>query len=463
MSQPTPPTPPLLHDVLRAVPRRYRLPAFADASASTRHAGPATTLAMVIEHARAAVSRGEEPDPALKRQFLAALARMIEEAMRAESPDPAFQAAVLRHRAAQVREYASLHAHAAADRRRLHASVNAVAHPNKPRESTPAPLREAMAHLHATASASCWPALHDSARHLLAMPEIASVPAVRQAVQGLVDAPALARLRRLDALSSDPLVRQYLTLWQQHGPRAGTATAAAQGVASRHRGNAAEESAAQALRSLALRLDQAEGATASYRVVTSMRVPSSLPASHERAKTEWDVVLLRRAGTIEGAPAWDVCLLVEVKASVDAATGDLPRLLRGLRLLSHAETHAHYPFQTAQGPVCLRGASLRALGADEARLAGTVLYCCDSADEAAPRLLGAAGRMQLMSGPTALDYARALAEQQPVDPNDLEPIWRDLLASPRWTAVLHQYQTLRRVRELMVHTDDLFAAIAAVR
>jgi len=46
---------------------------------------------------------------------------------------------------------------------------------------------------------------------------------------------------------------------------------------------------------LARRLNEAEGSLASYCVVNSMRVPAAMPASHERAKTEWDVVLLRRA------------------------------------------------------------------------------------------------------------------------------------------------------------------------
>lgn len=191
--------------------------------------------------------------------------------------------------------------------------------------------------------------------------------------------------------------------------------------------------------------------------MTSLRVPASIPASHERAKTEWDVVLLRR----RSAEAWDVCLLVEVKASVDAATTDFPRLLRGLCLLAQADADIVYAFDTQQGTVPLHGASLRALPTDEASLAATVLYCCDAPAEAAPRLLGAASRMQLLSAPATLAFASALAGTQHADPCDLEPVWHHLLASPKWGAVLHQLPMLRAVRDLMVHTDDLLAALPA--
>ncbi|KAG1257227.1 hypothetical protein G6F65_015994 [Rhizopus arrhizus] len=100
-----------------------------------------------------------------------------------------------------------------------------------------------------------------------------------------------------------------------------------------------------------------------------MLVPASIPASAERAKSEWDAVLLRQTRTDAATPVWDVCLLLEAKASIDAATADLPRLQRGLRLLAHADDNAVYPFQTRQGVMHLRGASLRALPADPSDLA----------------------------------------------------------------------------------------------
>jgi hypothetical protein len=271
--------------------------------------------------------------------------------------------------------------------------------------------------------------------------------------------PALARLQRLEALSSDEFVRRYQSLWDRNGPRPGSDSAAAQGSASRQRGAAVEASAAQVLEALARRLNETEGPQVTYRVVTSMRVPASIPASPERAKSEWDVVLLRSAPPVDSTAVWDVCLLVEAKASVDAATTDLPRLLRGLRLLGHAKEDAVYSFESHEGTVRLRGASLSALPTDEADLASTVLYCCDAPAEATTRLLSAASRMQLLSAPASLEFASKLAEQQHMDTQCLEAVWHQLLESPRWRAVLHQYPMLRQARELMVHTADLSAAI----
>ncbi len=275
----------------------------------------------------------------------------------------------------------------------------------------------------------------------------------------LLNSAALTRLRRLDTLASDDLVRQYQTLWDQHGPRPGSLEAVSQGSASQRRGAVVEALAAQALEALARRLNEAEGAQASYRVVTSMRVPASIPASHERAKTEWDAVLLRQAKMADASAAWDVCLLVEAKASADAATTDLPRLRRGLRLLAHAEQNVDYAFEAQQGAVRLRGASLRTLAIDDTDLTRVVLYCCNAPAEAAPRLLSAASRMQLLSAPASVEFASALAQKHTADPQDLEPVWHQLLESPRWAMVLHQYPTLLQARELMVHTDDLLAAI----
>ncbi|WP_422650331.1 3-deoxy-D-arabino-heptulosonate 7-phosphate synthase [Cupriavidus sp. H18C1] len=474
MSLPLPPPPALLDDTLRAVARRYRLPAIGAVSERIHDANPATALAVTIEQARLALANGEVPGAALKHLFVESLARMVRDAIRPDAGDPAFQAMVLRHQVAHVREYASLAARAEQDRRLVLAAVNAVAHPNKPQRGASAPQREAMTHLHAAASASSWAVLHDTVRRLLAMPAISNeapnatpnAAPLQPALAQLLDSPALERLRRLEALSSDAQVRQYRSLWERQGPRSGTATATAQGVSSRQRGAAVEALAAQALRALAQRLNDAEGTSAPYRVVTSMRVPASLPASHERAKTEWDAVLLRQASTKDEAddetPAWDVCLLVEAKASVDAATTDLPRLLRGLRLLVHAEQHVTYAFQTEQGTVRLRGASLSALPTDEAGVASKVLYCSDAPAESNPRVLSAASRMQLLSAPATLAFASKLIETQQADSRELEPVWHQLLESPQWSAVLNQYRALRRVRELMVHADDLLAAIGDV-
>ncbi len=50
---PLPPSPPLLDTILRAVPRRYRVPSAPEAATRTPNAGPATTLAMTGSNTRA--------------------------------------------------------------------------------------------------------------------------------------------------------------------------------------------------------------------------------------------------------------------------------------------------------------------------------------------------------------------------------------------------------------------------
>jgi hypothetical protein len=456
-----PPSPSLLDETLNAVARRYRVPASAGASAATIQASPATALVLAIEQARAAIAHGEAPAPATRDAFIDALARMIRDALRDESADPVFQAALLRHRTAVIREYASLAAHAERDRRMIHASVNAIAHPAKQQRAA-SERREALARLHACASSEAWSELDDIARRFIdtrEMADEADESPLQRGLAQLLENPALQRLRRLDALASDERVRHYQSLWGRLGPRPGSSLAVARGLSAKQRGAAVEALATRALEALARRLNDAERAFASYRVVNSMRVPASIPASHERAKTEWDVVLLRQAKTPDQSVAWDVCLLVEAKASADSATTDFPRLLRGLELLAHAGKDSVYPFRTQQGTVYLSGASLGALRTDEASLARTVLYCSDAPAETAPRLLSAASRMQLLSAQASLEFAGALVEGRDAAAIDLEPVWHQLLTSSRWRAVLNQYATLRQVRELMVHAQDLQAAV----
>src|SRR3546814_18059819 len=127
-------------------------------SSDLQETDPATELAIVIEQARAAAAGEVAPDAALKRRFIQALARMICDAMHPESGDPAFQAIVLRHRSIQVREYASLQAHADQDRRKVSTVVNAIAHPAKQQRIPPGRPRESMAQLHRLADAASWSA-----------------------------------------------------------------------------------------------------------------------------------------------------------------------------------------------------------------------------------------------------------------------------------------------------------------
>lgn len=452
---------PLLDQTLRAVARRYRvgeMPAANGVEDGAEDSDPAMALAIAIEEARAAVQAGAAPPTTSARLFTGALARLIRNALRERGGDGAFQAMVLRHRYALVREHASLSAHASADRRAVRTAVDAFAHPGKRRAMPAGPLADALEQMHAASADGQWSALTRCAAHLLA-----ATPAKEDAHSALAAGlgkllrePALARLRRLDELARDPGVQRYQSLWERQGPRPGTPEAAARGATARQRGDAVEAMAEKAMSALAAHLVRATGEI--YRVATSLRVPASIPGNADRAKTEWDVALLRQAGA-DASPVWDVCLLVEAKASTDAATTDLPRLLRGLRLLAHADPHVTYAFESHQGPVRLRGASLAALTTDEASLATTVLYFSDAPAEALPRLLSAAGRMQLLSAQESLAYACLLADGKVPDTHLLEPVWEQLLVSPRWSAVLNQLPLLRQVRDLMVHADDLHAAI----
>jgi hypothetical protein len=440
----------LLDDTLRRVVRRYRLPPLDTSPAAIRDANPAAALALSIEAVRKAIESGRAPDAESKRGFIDALARMIRDAMRPDCGDPAFQAMVLRHQVAEVREYAALSAQAAQDRRTVRAAAAAIAHPRKQERARPGAPREALARFYAAASAESVSALCDAVQALSDMPE------TEGALTRLRDGDALKRLLRAEALERDERVRRYRALWERNGPRPGSATAVAQGVVAQRRGADTEASAARALDALAIWLEEEEAPSATYRVVTSMRVPAALAAGHAHAKTEWDAVLLRRAKEADDADAWDVCLLVEAKASADAAATDFTRLVRGLRLLARAEQDIGYAFETREGTVRLRGTSLSALATDEAALERTVLYSCDASGESAPRLLSAAVRMRLLTTPASLDYASA-----PMDAQRLEPVWNELLESPQWTSVLDQSPTLHRVRELMIHPDDLLEAVEA--
>ncbi|CAM3549824.1 3-deoxy-D-arabino-heptulosonate 7-phosphate synthase [Bordetella sputigena] len=475
----------LLDQILREVPRRYRLPPLPAELPGPGTLDSGTELAMIVERIRTAPAAGPARAATaaamLKAAFIDALARLIRDAMREDAGDPVFQAMVLRHRTPRVREYASLSAHADRDRREVLALVNGVAHPAKQARRPRGPLTDALAELHALAAASSWRDLHQAVRRLVNTSDIAGDVSIGHVLTRLAGSPALIRLDRLEALARDDDVRRYRALWDMRGPRSGSAAAAAHGSASQRRGAAVEARAAQALGALARRLDREEtgqdGGTR-YRVATSMRVPAFLSAGAERAKTEWDVVLLRQSGA-RGRPdagakvaeaqagepshaVWDVRLWVEAKASLDAATTDLPRLVRGLRLLAGAEENVVYPFLAREGIVAVFGASLRGMQTHEAALRASVLYCCDAPMEIHPRFLSAASRMQLLSAPASLAFADRWARGRQTDPEMLEPVWRDLTGSARWTAVLHQYAMLRQVRELLVHVDDVTATVASL-
>src|SRR5690606_29330245 len=329
-----------------------------------------------------------------------------------------------------VREYASLTAQAHGDRRRVQKLIDSVAHPAKLRH-TSSPDSAFLTRVHRLAETGAWAELKDTLHRAQGQDRLPE-PLLR-----LLDSPSLHHLVRRAALCALAPVQRYQALRDQMGPPARSEDAVADGSASRQRGAAVEAAAARALQTIADRLNEAgqlgpppaAEEPSFYKVVTSMRAPSTLPADHAHAKTEWDVVLLERASVKqlqpvdqrESAPAempqedaephgeppeaWDIRLLLEAKASVDAPATDLPRLLRGLQLLSQADPAENYVFQTREGPVTLRGATLSALPVEAGELDSVVLYCSDGPEQAAPRLLSAASRMQLLSAPASLAFA----------------------------------------------------------
>ncbi|WP_431261609.1 3-deoxy-D-arabino-heptulosonate 7-phosphate synthase [Roseateles chitinivorans] len=450
----------LLTDVLRRSVRRHGAPSLPISTAVARSHHPAVGLAFAIEQARARLATGMPPENDIHTLFIDALAGLITEAVHATDGDPVFKAMVLRHRSPVVREHASLNAHVDRDRRAVRTAVNDLAHPEKTRRRSPGPTREALLALHAAAKADEWPRLYDALILLRDDANMRAEPLLHQGLERLITNAALERLRRLDALSSDALVARHRELLDQRGPVAGSEQAAARGAGAQQRGDAVEALAAEAFQMLVARMNAAAG-EARYRTATSLRIPPSFPGDAQRAKSEWDVVLLRRHETPEPCDDWDICLLVEAKASPDAATTDLPRLLRGLRLLAQADIDTTYVFASADGDVRLRGASLNALPTEEGELARAVLYCCDGREVRPPRLLSAASRMQLLSAEASLDFAAALEDGASADAQRLIPVWRLLLEAPAFTPVLRQYVTLRAVRELMVHPGDLQAAVVA--
>src|SRR5690554_6872793 len=128
----------LLDKILRATPRRYRVPALPAVGVPTHSRNLSAVLAQLIEQARQSMTRGDEPGAALKHRFVQTLAQMIRDAMRTDSGDPAFQAMVLCHRDALVREYRLLSEQAAQDRRAIRGIIDAIAHPGKQQQRLPA-------------------------------------------------------------------------------------------------------------------------------------------------------------------------------------------------------------------------------------------------------------------------------------------------------------------------------------
>jgi hypothetical protein len=433
-----------------------------DAAAAAAH-GPATAAAFAIEGARLAWRSGTEPGAALRTLFIEALAGLIRIALRPDDGDPAFQALVLRAQQAEVDEHVRLAAQAEADRRGVMAVLDAIAHPGKLRQMAPGARREALASLHRLARDHAWPALRTAAAELLSHDlqhshDLDDTPRLRSSLASLLQQPGLARLERGLALRSAPAVIRYEDLCARSGPAAGTEAGAAKGAAAARRGSTAEAEVVQALHRLAAAIGPRGPGGAGCRVASRLLVPAGFPGPADKAKSEWDAALVHEAGA--GAAA-DVALLVEVKASSDAAVSDFPRLMAGLQRLAQARSEAAYDFRSDQGSWRIGGASLRQLQPAGDALPPQVIYCSTAPADAHVPMLSAASRGVLLTERASLAFAAALAGGGSPDPDQLGPVWTELGSAARLRAVLHQYDIARIVREAMLHPHDLLAAAEA--
>ncbi|MBA2676087.1 MAG: hypothetical protein H0U68_20735, partial [Ramlibacter sp.] len=207
----------VLHEALRAAPRRYRmppLPAGLDAAA----AAPAdTALAFAIEAARTGQLRQSPPSPDIRALFTRSLEHLIHAALAADGGDPAFQAMVLRTSDPEVEAYVRLRKQAAADRRAVRALVNNLAHPARLRAVPTGPLHDALAQLHGFSVAEAWAEVADILGLLLVEPFMRG-DALRDTLQAALANEALQRLLRAGAALQHAGVRRYRMLREQHGP-----------------------------------------------------------------------------------------------------------------------------------------------------------------------------------------------------------------------------------------------------
>lgn len=428
----------LLLQALRAAPRRYRLPPLPRDAQQAAAADAETAVAFAIE----ALRRGAH-DARVEALFTAGLEDLIRAAMAAEGGDPGFQALVLRARDPQVDEHVRLAMQATADRRAVRSTVDAIAHPGKLRGMAPGPLRNALAHLHASAEADDWTELRAAATQLLAGEPL------RGALESLLAQPALERLERALLLRTLPSVQRFDSLCAQRGPLAGSDAAAAQGRASARAGGDAEALTVDAFRAIASLLQQRSGAP--HRVLRGLRTPRGFPGAGDGAKAEWDAAIVRGE---------DIVLLAEVKASPAAVNSDFLRLLRGLQGLAQADGHAIYDFPSADGEVRIAGASLQRLQPHGAALPPHVIYCCSAPAEPQPQMLSASAKGVLLTDPACIAFAAQLAAGAAPSPEMLAPVWQALPGAARLRPVLLQDDSARQAREAMLQPQDLLGALA---
>lgn len=444
-----------LPDLLRLVPRRYRVPPLpADLEAAIA-AGSEATLAFTIEAARLAMEDGAPATPAPAEAFTAALAALIHRAMTPVGGDSVFQSQVLQSRDPQVREWTRLESFATGDARALRAAVDAFAHPGKLRDVPEGPRRLALANLHARAAAGEWHALASETESMLSNLAGDEAPLLA-GLRDLAAHPALQRRMQAETMASLDAVQRYRALRARRVPVAGSDIALDQGRASAREGAQAEHSAAEALEHLAALLNDLEdGRRGAHRVLRTLLTPRELSGGGDRSKEEWDAAIVK---CTDGEPC-DLVLVAEVKAAPAAVTSDMPRLLRGLARLAQAPTEASFVFASVDGPVRLSSGSLRALHPDGRSLPAQVIYLCSAPAEARSALLGAAAKAVLLAEPASIGFASALAAGESPAPADLMIVWQALPREPRLRAALYQYDTARRAREATLNTADLSAMV----
>jgi hypothetical protein len=447
--------PDALAAALAAAPRRYRMPPLPADAAAAAARGVDTALAFAIEAARTGQLHGLPPPRGVRELFIHGLAQLIRAALAPRGGDPAFQALVLQAQDDQVAEYVRLGSRRAADERIIRAAVAAIAHPGKLRAAPAGPMRDALERLHNLTAAQAWLALGQAVRQTLDLPDAGEAPE-REALRALQTHPALEGLRRMEALHDHAAVQRYRALGAQQGPAAGSAAAAAQGRSAARAGANAERATAQALQAVARWLNSgAADVAAGYRVLRSLRTPAGFPGDAGKAKDEWDAAIVHARGAQDPAA---IVLLAEVKASAAAATSDASRLYRGLLRLALARQDACYLFPTADGPVRIGGASLRALRPHGRALPPQVIYCCTAQADAQPQVLSAATKAVLLAEPASLAFADQLHRGTPPSDDALAPVWDALTTAPRLRSALHQWDTARAVRDAMLHPEDLLMA-----
>jgi hypothetical protein len=437
----------LLLDVIRATPRRYRMPALPPDAAAAEAAGAEAALAFVLEQVRCAKRSAAPLQPQLQPLFTRSLARLVARALDSATGDPSFQSAVLAGQETEVAEHLALAATASADQRRVRAAIDAIAHPGKWQQEPaglPAPLRR----LHDAARAGDWTAVRGAALTLAATQW-------QQHGELLTRDPALARLERAAMLDQQPAVRRYLSLAARSGPPAGTEEATARGRAAARAGTASEEATVRVFLQLAAWLEAA--GLPRHRVLRSLRPRSGLPRAPQRVKDEWDVALCRMTRHTDRL---DLVLLAEAKASPASVVTDWPRLRRGLQRLADVASDADPVFSCTEGEVRITGASLRALAPPDGGLPPHVIYTC-TGEPAAAALLSASARALLLQQPACLAYARVLEQAGSADADLLAPVWEAITGGAKLDAVALQYETARSAREAMLHPDDLLATATA--